>query len=142
MGEKAIKITNIISMCLMAVSSVFFALFSFVDYNSVEKSARIWSFTISSVFWIALIAAWVLRLVLYKQLKKNNDMSGKPGIITFFSNNYAKIADIVMITAFVLSVIFLFTGLPNIIKLIFISLFILGFQLHIALNGKVNKYII
>ena len=141
MSEKSIKTANIVSIALMAVSSLSVIFFVLADYNSQKSSVKFFSYFISSVFWLTLIGAWVLRLILYKQLKKTNVFSKKPAIITFFSSKYAKISDISMIALFVISLIFLFTGVSNVFKLILISLFIFAFQMHIVLNGKVNNNI-
>ena len=139
MNEKSAKILNIVSIALMAVSSLSIVFFNLADYNSEKVSVKVFSFFISLVFWLTLIGAWVLRLILYKQLKKTKEFPKKPAIITFFSNQNAKIADIAMMVTFAIMVICGFTNINNLIKLIFISLFVFAFQMHIVLNGKVNN---
>ena len=97
MNEKSNKLISNVSIVLMAISSLSVTFFIFADYNSEKTSTRVFSFFISSLFWLTIISAWILRLILYKHLKKTNEFTKKPAIITFFSNEYAKIADIAMI---------------------------------------------
>ena len=141
MSISKMKRADFISTCLMAFSSLMIITAGIVNYDSVKKSVRALSYISSLVFWISLCAAWIIKLILYKTINPEKQERKKPAVITFFSNRYAKIADISTAIFLILLIIIAITKTPNIIVLIIVSLFIFAFQMHIALNGRVYKYI-
>ncbi len=134
------KTADIVSMCLMAVSSLMISTAGIVDYNSLHRSVRVISYLASLAFWISLCAAWIIKLVLYKKIKPANHEKKKHAFITFFSNRYAKIADISTVVLLIALVIAWIAKAPK-TGVFITSLFIFAFQMHIALNGRVYKYI-
>ena len=65
----------------------------------------------------------------------------KPGIIVFFSNPYARAADIVMILSFIGSVATQFFPFSEIVSLVFAAAFVFSAQMHAILNGINFQYI-
>lgn len=100
------------------------------------------------IFWISLIAGYSLLFVANKERKYfirrkldgDVSMGCRPGIITFFDNIPATIADVAMIASFVLFVGVNFTELKY-GYISYVLLFILGFSLnmHCLFNGRIYK---
>ena len=141
MSSSKMKVADITSMCLMAVSSIMIITAVAVDYESLHRSVKVLSYIASVLFWVSLIAAWIIKLILYKNIKQKDSSGGKPAVITFFSNRFAIIADVSSAILLIALIITAAVKAPVIIVLIIISLFIFAFQMHIALNGRVYKYI-
>lgn len=135
------KVVDIISMCLMVISSITIPMSAYVSYDSMNPIVRRMSYLSSAIFWVSIVSAWMIKLILLVLIKRKQTINGKPAIFTFFSNKAAIIADIIMFILLLAMIVIMFTKVANIVKLISISLFILAFQMHIALNGKVYKYI-
>lgn len=140
MNLKSARCLCITSVVLMVLNNISLMLSPILNYDKGNKN---YSFAIvcSSIFWITIILTWTILLVLYKKISSNNNIEGQPGVITFFSNPIAKIVDIVMIVLLILSIVFLCVVDNVKVQVVFISLFIFAFQLHILLNSKLYKYI-
>lgn len=112
-----------------------------------EEERSILIFT-GLIFWISLIAGYGLLFVANKErkyfirCKLDGDvrMGCRPGIITFFDNVPATIADVAMIASFVLFVGINFTE-QKYGYISYVLLFILGFSLnmHCLFNGRIYK---
>lgn len=140
MKLKSARLLCIASVVLMVLNNICLMLSPILNYDKGNKN---YSFAIvcSSIFWVTIILTWTILLALYKKINSHNNIEGRAGIITFFSNPIAKIVDIVMIVLLVLLIVF-FCVVDNVkVQVVFISLFIFAFQLHILLNSKLYKYI-
>ena len=141
MDKSKLKKADIASVCLMGAASVLLLLSAFVNYDSPRPPVRALSYTASALFWLTLCAAWIIKAVLLSRIKKKEKTDRKPAIITFFSNKLAKIADIASVLLLIAVIVALAADFADTAQLIIISLFVFAFQMHIALNGKVYKYI-
>lgn len=140
----------------LAVSSFSLVLAVFGDYNG--STANIVAAIIAGLlFWLFLILGYVLLAMISKHRKqyekkavdssgnrtKNAENKKKPGIICFFSNQYALISDVAMGISFILTlvVLLLIPKTPQILQLLLISLTVFSIHMHCVLNGINFKYI-
>lgn len=99
-------------------------------------------------FWGMLIIAVVGQLMLCVSMRESikSDFSTqkrKIGLICFFSNRYAAVADLLMIvSAIILIVSFIFTDASNYFNYIILSVFVFSFSMHCVLNGRKFYYMI
>ncbi len=100
------------------------------------------------VFWISCIAGYTLLFMANKERKYfirrklNGDpsMDCKPGIITFFDNVPATIADVAMIASFLLFVGMYFTELKyEYISYVLLFIFVFSLNMHCLFNGRIYK---
>lgn len=136
------KIAEII-LCISALSIllVFFANYSGNVFNIIT------AYLMGVVFWGGLIAGYVLLFIVNKHRKQKSssqkaEKKPKFGIITFFSNKPAIIADVVMCLSLVLTIVFTFVHVLNDgLWTVFGSIFLCAIHLHIIFNGANFKYI-
>lgn len=99
-------------------------------------------------FWVMLIIAVAAQLMLCVSMRESikSDFSTKKrkiGLICFFSNRYAAVADLLMIvSAVILTVSFIFTDASNYFNYIILSVFVFSFSMHCILNGRKFYYMI
>ena len=140
---------------MLAVSSFSLILSSIGNYkgNTINVIAAILA---GSFFWLFLIGGYLLFALIsghrkeYEKLKKDSGNSrrvkrrnNRPGIICFFSNKYAAVADFALFISFFLILLFLF--IPSVsrnIVIIMISVFVYSLHMHSILNGRNFKYIV
>lgn len=138
--KKNRKILNL-SIMGFFIMSVSILLLQVSDKNGSE-----WTYIVGLMFWLGLLGGVVLFAVYSKNIKKfiliaNNKnhtyKNRKIGLITFFSNKYASIADSVMILSALLFVILIiFTDGTSYICLIALALLAFSFSMHCVLNSK------
>lgn len=100
------------------------------------------------IFWISLIGGAISQFALWLSYKRwmriyriRRKKRRNPGIITFFSNKYAKVADIsFVIVAFI--TILAFTTDYELWCYIMLSLLIFAFSMHCILNGKTYYHVL
>lgn len=129
-------------MFTFSVSFLFMAPASKIALNDGNNGLLVFS---GILFWLSLIGAYALfffvnrsRKVFLKHIKK--DVTSPPGLVRFFSNKPAKLADIATLASLVLFTIFaLFTD--SYFIYVFLSVFVFSFQMHCVLNGENYIYI-
>lgn len=138
----------------LAISSFSLLLVMFGDYNGNALNKAIAVLT-GVLFWGFLIIGYVILGIIsghrktYERKnradlgrKANRDANKRPGIICFFSNQKAIIADIVMIVSFIINLIFMFIPSVNqVVAVIFIAIFAFAVHMHCVLNGVNFRYI-
>lgn len=135
----------------LAVSSLFLMsgtiLFMPIASKAGENNRQV-LLLIGTVFWISAIAGYTMLLLANSERKwflKNkvgidNKMNCLPGIITFFTNVPATIADVVAILSFVLMVIINFTDRRyDYISYVLLFLLALSLNMHCLFNGRIYK---
>ena len=102
----------------------------------------------SIVFWVMLIIGIAAQIMLYIIMRESikSDFTTKKrkiGLICCFSNRYAAVADLLMIvSAVILTVSFIFTDASNYFNYIILSVFVFSFSMHCILNGRKFYYMI
>lgn len=145
---KLFKITCI----LLAVSSFSLLLSFFGDYGGNAFNVVMAALT-GILFWACLIAGYALFAVInshrkkYVKAKKSSvserNRKRLPGIICFFSNKYAIVADFAMILFFILTLVFIFIPFLNqSIAVIAIAILLFSVHMHCILNGMNFRYIL
>lgn len=133
-----------LSIVFVAISSLSLIGVAFADFNG-NGFRRFIAFFTGVVFWAFLIAGYVLFAIVSNRRKadKRAKIADKrPGIICFFTSKEAKIADIGMFAAIMLSLVFSFVpGISVAVRIIFIALLVLSVQMHCILNGVNYRYI-
>ena len=99
-------------------------------------------------FWLSMIAGYFFVYVanrerkwfIRKKLDGDVGMGCRPGVITFFDNVLATVADVVMIASFLLLIGVSFTELKyEYISYVLLSLLIFSLNMHCLLNGRIYK---
>ncbi|MBE6640907.1 MAG: hypothetical protein E7619_04900 [Ruminococcaceae bacterium] len=124
-----------LSVLMMPVSSI------------LKDLTRIPLAVTGSVFWLSLGGTVFSALVINRARKRcdafcadDSDMNGL-GLISFFKNKEAKIADISMFAAFAGVIVTLFLIKNVYAFFIFLGLLVFFFGMHCMLNGKNYAYI-
>ena len=127
--------TGLFALCGIAVICM-----PFVEYT-VSTMNTVFSVIIGVAFWAGLLGGIICDLLLSKKRKAASAQGGRPGIITFFSNRLAKIADIAAAISFAASVAVLVSGTTAAAGAIALGMFVFSFAMHCVLNGKNYHYI-
>lgn len=129
------------------------ASFLLMPLNGTSQVGNISLYTLISglMFWISIVMIIVIQRVLnyrrrrwyvINRIRKARSLR-KNGLISFFQNIPAIIADIAMILSFIgLIVAMIATQGTGYICFVFISVFVFSFCMHCALNGKIYHHII
>ncbi len=115
---------------------------------SVQKEAtEIPMFISGGCFWIGLIGTVYTTLKINRARKRSHRRRNKEpeakqlGLISFFKNREAVIADITMFTSIFCFIIARFCSDNLYLMFIFLALFIFSFGMHCMLNGKNYIYL-
>lgn len=138
---------------LLAASSISLCFAAFGSYDASAFRAVV-AVLVGILFWGCLIGGYVLLFIISKHRKeyekhaprekRRRDAAkrNRPGIITFFSNPAAVIADIAMIGLFVVIMAFMFIpGISQTLTIILIAFWVFAIHMHGVLNGVNFKYI-
>lgn len=98
--------------------------------------------------WVTLAVGIITQILLSKGLKTFLNKKGimsyrKIGVISFFQNKYASLADIsffISLVCFVVSMVCTNMNGNNFINFIFWTILVFSFSMHCILNGKVFYY--
>lgn len=137
-----------ISILCILLSSLSILLTYFGDYNGTTLY-RFVAYFVGFGFWFFLITGNIIFGVINSRRKKEEEKlkvkrksKVKPGVISFFSNRYAFVFDIMLVLSFVLCLIFYFIPVWNgKIEIFFISVFVFSIHMHSFFNGVNYKYI-
>lgn len=138
---------SIISFLLLSLSFMLMPIESEDSFEGLSK----FSLVAGIMFWISLVAGIVTQIVLVHRRKKwyvanrvkRGQFQQKIGIISFFRNAYAIMADIVAILSLIgLIIAMVATHGTGYICYILVSVFVFAFCMHCILNGKVYYYVI
>lgn len=105
------------------------------------------SFLSGIVFWGSLVGGIISYICFASGIKKQIDPKGKPkstlGLITFFKNKYAIVADLTMIVSFLGTIaVMLLTDGTKYICYLFVALFVWSFSMHCVCNaGVFNRWL-
>lgn len=140
----------------LAISSFSLILVPFSDYDGSAFNV-VTAIIAGVLFWLFLILGYLVfagiakhRKVYEKKATSSNkgrlsraDNKKKPGIVCFFSNKFAMIADIVLIASFILTLVMVLfiPQTPQVIQIILISLLLFSLHMHCVLNGINFRYI-
>lgn len=132
-----------------AVASLFIMSASFLLMPVAVNTTRhnqISVILVGMMFWIFALGGYVLLILAnherkqfaVKHKEELNEQNRRPGIIMFFSNIPAVVADTAIVCAVILLIIAQFTKLKN-TYFIYVMLFVLNFSLHMhcLFNGKI-----
>ncbi len=137
---------SIFGFLAMSVSFVLMPLESAIQVNNVS----IYVLIAGLVFWVSLVIGIVGQAMLTwrrnrwhkKNPKKRCRLQRRIGLITFFSNFLALIADVLCgISLIALIVLLMVTNGAGFICYILLALFTFAFSMHCILNGK-NYYFV
>lgn len=113
----------------------------------ISERMRFWSVINGILFWSGVAGVIFFALNINKSRCSDTNYNKKyaekmtPGIVLFFQNEYAKIADIMMFISITGIVITLVFTKNNIVIFIMFSAFIFSFGMHCMLNGINYTYI-
>ena len=134
----------------LTVSSLSLLLGIFADFEGYGFQAAL-GYIAGALFWLFLAGGYWLLFKLSKRRKEfekdNPDApyikrQKRPGILTFFSNRWAALADLVLPISFIILLLILFIPLGKVVTFIAASAFALSAHMHSVLNGINFKYIL
>lgn len=147
------RIDKLITYYCLSASAMFImaATVLFMPY-AVENGEqnRLVVVAVGLIFWASAIAGYgfiiaaniVRKKIMSLMSGSYSSLSGRPGIITFFSNVYATVADTTMILSFVIFIMINLTELKTtFFAYIFLFLLIFSIHMHCLFNGKIFKVI-
>lgn len=139
--------SSIFSFLVLAVSFLLMPL----ESESPSDRLSIYSLVVGIVFWLSLMTGIVTQCVLAYRRRvwygfhriRRSRATQRIGLISFFKNPYAIVADIIGIVSLIgLIVAAIVTQGTGYICYVFVSLFVFFFSMHCVLNGKIFYYII
>lgn len=150
MLKKSILLFKMVIVCF-AISSLSLFFGTFADFDRFGFP-RTLAYIIATVFWLFLALGYYLfyrvsqRRIAYEKKHNKADYIRRqkhPGIITFFSNKWASLADLsaAVFTLWMLIILFVPTC-PKFVIFFVVAAFTFTVQLHAALNGINFKYIL
>ncbi len=143
MNIKKSKLYFCISSAFIVIASIMIALIQFVGIDGT-KEQKTFSLIIAITFWVSLVCSQVFFwLVSFNRRKTQTEKNkAKIGLISFFQNKEAKIADLSMIF-FAIVVIFLiiFNVDSGFLVTASVALLFLSFFMHCYLNSRNYKFI-
>lgn len=103
---------------------------------------------VGSTFWVSAIIGYLF--VMLANIKRrefiidkydgNLSMNCRIGVITFFDNVPATVADVTMISSFILLVIINFTSMRySFIVYVLLAMFVFSLNMHCLFNGRIYK---
>ena len=154
--KKKLMTRTVLFLLISLFSSYLMVLFVAFGYEENQTLKVIAPIVVSAFFWLFLVLGYVsfyqVSALRKKQEKKKGfvpDKKRKAGIVVFFSNRYAKIADILMLLLFVGMIVFyilFISGIQGsfveIAAMLFITTFLFSVQMHCILNGINFQYIL
>ena len=130
-NNKRLLLMQITAFLISSIAIGFMPLGSYYD----GKPQRIIAIVFGIVFWLFLLIGIALSIVI-RNLNKAKKVTGKLGVIRFFKNKYAKMADVILIISFVLSVIIIALESSVYFGAVVFCFFAFSFEMHCILNGK------
>lgn len=142
MNAQKPKIYFFISTICVVVASIMISLIQFASVDGT-KTQKIFSLVIAIVFWLSFACSQLFFWLIDFNRKKVGFGNGyKIGLISFFQNKEAKIADLSMIIfAFLVIILLFFRVDSGFIVTVSVALLFLSFIMHCYLNGKNYRYI-
>ncbi len=137
---------SVLSFFVLAISFLLMPL----DGENVTENASTYMLISGIMFWASIIIGIITQCLLARRRKtwyETNNVkkvkgTQKIGVVSFFKNSYATIADAVAVISLVgLVVALIATQGIGYICYILVSLFVFSFSMHCILNGKVYYYI-
>ena len=93
-------------------------------------------YTAGAMFWIGLLGTVIMAICVNSYRKRNIKCKDEQvGLVHFFQNPEAKVADIVMIVSVIGFVITMAISANQIVQFILLAVSVLSFGLHCMLNG-------
>lgn len=137
-NNKRFLIVSVFMLCICALSLF---LIIFTDYKA-EGFAKVMSITVSLMLWISLFVGYIFMILFYRK-SSDKKLKGKIGLISFFTNKFAVITDLLMILSVILMVVLsLLNVYTNVIYALLVSIFFISLNLHCVFNGKIFNNII
>lgn len=141
--EKIIFLVSVLSMLLFSASFLLMKPANTIYLTDNKQGLLMFT---GAMFWITLAVSLLTTIIVSvfrKKYRKEKRIfkKTKPGIVNFFSNPVAKIADIAMIVFAVIFAVFAIFFSESYLLYIFFSLTIFSFFMHCVLNGENYKYI-
>ena len=122
-----------------------------LESETPTESLSIYTLVAGLMFWISIMMGIVTQCVLAHRRKswhtihriKKARLSQRVGIISFFQNTYAAVADVFTILSILgLIIAMIVTQGMGYVCYILVCLFVFSFSMHCILNGKIFYYII
>ena len=139
------NIVFVISLVLMVVFAATFLLMPKASSVSLNEGNDKLLYAVGGTFWGSLLVSNVLMLVVTVLRRKSNvklKCKKVPGIIAFFSNKEAMIADIATAVFAIAFIVGIFTAVSKgYLIYVFLFFLVLSFEAHCVLNGKNYAYI-
>ncbi|MBQ8000270.1 MAG: hypothetical protein IJ298_03525 [Ruminococcus sp.] len=136
---------SVVSLTIMSATVL---VMPFANSASIENN--FFTAVVGLLFWLSGIAGYTSIIMANKERKWfiTNQLGGdismgcRSGITTFFANIPAMIADVAMMTSFLLFVVINFTEYKDLyLSYVLLFLFLLSLNMHCLFNGRIYKSI-
>lgn len=133
---------SVLSLLAFAVSFLLMPL----GEEALNGQISNYAFIAGLMFWISMAVLLVTQCVLAFRRRawckthrnKRASVTQRIGLISFFKNKFAMVADVVMLLSLIgLVVVLILTQGIGYVCYVFVSLFVFSFGMHCILNGKV-----
>lgn len=129
---------------LLAVSSFSFLLTYIGNFKGNLPSVIV-AYATGILLWGGLISAYIIFAVINSKRKKaakEKTTFKEIGLVNFFSNQYAKCFDILLVVFLLLITVSLFVPILENVAVIFITGFVFSLHMHGILNGINFRYLL
>ncbi len=144
---KRVKTNLILAIIFLSIHAATFLLMPLAS-EYADVTHRISLIALGSTFWAAMLAGYVFLLIAnvhrrqFARKKLNGDyrMNSRIGVLTFFANTPAIVADIILFVSIaVFGAMLLFKATENYGTFVMLFLLDLSMNLHCILNGRIYK---
>ena len=149
MLDSRLKKYNLITIAIAVLEFIFVLCIPFVNLYGLSLQ-RIGAYILAALFWICIVIEGVFvhmatqerKWMERKRFRSRTLKYSQPGVISFFKNCEASIADVVLFTSATLVVVLAWTQIKTVWMIMTgISILFLSFNLHCILNGKNYRYL-
>ena len=144
---KRVKTNLILAIIFLSIHATTFLLMPLAS-KYADATHRISLIALGSIFWAAMIAGYIFLLIanvhrrqfVTKKLNGDYRMNSRIGVLNFFANTPAIVADIILFVSIaVFGAMLLFKATENYGTFVMLFLLDLSMNLHCILNGRIYK---
>lgn len=144
---KRVKTNLLLAIIFLSIHAATFLLMPLAS-KYADVTHRISLITLGSTFWAAMLAGYVFLLIanvhrrqfVRKKLNGDYRMNSRIGVLNFFANTPAIVADIILFVSIAVFVaMLLFKATDNYGTFVMLFLLDLSLNLHCILNGRIYK---
>lgn len=144
---KRVKTNLLLAIIFLSIHAATFLLMPLAS-KYADATHRITLIALGSIFWAAMLTGYIFLLIanvhrrqfVKKKLNGDYRMNSRIGVLNFFANTPAIVADIILFVSIaVFGAMLLFKAAENYGSFVMLFLLDLSMNLHCILNGRIYK---